>query len=79
MVTKINEKDSIEVVFADGEKTATASISYKRLKDLLIEDAYDIITTPDCGCSSCAENNFCECDPINENMEFAGMFLIVGK
>lgn len=79
METKINENDSIEIVFADGEKTATASISYKKLKELLLEDAYETITTPNCGCSSCAENNFCECNPINEDMEFAGMFLSVGK
>ena len=79
MIIKINEKDSVEVVFVDGEKTATASISYKRLKELLLDDAYEIITTPDCDCSSCVENNFCECDPINEDMEFVGMFLSVGK
>lgn len=76
METKINENDTIKVVFADGENTATASISYSRLKELLIDDAYEIITTPVCGCSSCAENNFCDCNPINEDMEFTGMFLI---
>ena len=76
---QINETDKINILFCDGEDVATASIPYERLKELLMDEAYEIITTPECRCSSCAENGFCECDPINEDMEFAGIYLDFGK
>lgn len=76
---RITDKDTIDVVFADGERTATASISLTRLKELIMDEALEIITTPECSCSSCAVNGFCECDPVNEDMEYAGIYLCVGK
>ena len=66
---KLTNKHTINVVFGDGEKTAIAKISLRKLKDLIIEDAFEIITTPKCNCSSCAVNGFCECDQINEDIE----------
>ena len=72
---KLTNKHTINVVFGDGEKTAIAKISLYKLKDLIIEDAFEIITTPECNYSSCAENCFCECDPINEDMEYCGIYL----
>lgn len=75
MIIKINENDTIEVAFADGINTAIASIPFLRLKELLMDIAYETITKPECNSSSCTVNNFCECDPINEDMEFAGMVL----
>ncbi len=76
---RITNKDTIDVMFADGERTATASISKSRLIELLMDECLEIITTPECSCSSCAVNGFCECDPINEDMEYAGIYLCVGK
>jgi len=79
IMRKLTEKDSIDVMFADGEKTATAIIPIAKVKELLMDEAYEIITTPDCHESTCAVNGFCECNQINEDMEYAGMFLSVGK
>jgi hypothetical protein len=76
---RITDKDTIDVMFADGERTATASISLTKLKELIMDEALDIITKPVCSCSSCAVNGFCECDPINEDMEYGGIYLCVGK
>lgn len=76
---RITDKDTIDVMFVDGERTATASITLTRLKELLMDEALEIITQPECSSSSCAVNGFCECDPINEDMEYAGIYLCVGK
>lgn len=35
---RITDKDTIEVMFADGERTATASISLTKLKELIMND-----------------------------------------
>ena len=72
---RITDKDTINVMFADGSKTATASITLTRLKELVMDEAMKIITNPECNSSSCAVNGFCECDPINEDMEYAGIYL----
>lgn len=76
---RITDKDTIDVVFADGERTATASISLTKLKELIMDEAFETITTNDCSCSSCAVNGFCECNPVNEDMEYAGIYLCIGK
>jgi len=75
---KLTEKDSIDVMFADGTNTTTACIPLSKIKELIMDEAYEIITRPECNDSSCAVNNFCECDPINEDMEFAGIYVSVG-
>lgn len=76
---RITDKDTIEVMFADGERTTSASISLTRLKDLIMDEAYEMITDPSCDNSTCAVNGFCECDPINEDMKYAGIFFSAGK
>ena len=76
---RITDKDTIDVMFVDGERTATTSISLTRLKELIMDEALEVITQPECSSSSCAVNGFCECDPINEGMEYAGIYLCVGK
>lgn len=76
---RITDKDAIDVMFADGERTACASITLTRLKELIMDEAHEIITQPNCNSSSCAVNGFCECDPINEDMEYAGIYFSVGK
>jgi hypothetical protein len=76
---RITDKDTIDVMFADGERTATASITLTKLKQLIMDEAIEIITKPTCRCSSCEVNGFCECDPINEDMEYSGIWLNVGK
>ena len=76
---RITNKDTIDVCFSNGKRTATASITQSRLIDLIMDECLEIITTPECGCSSCAVNGFCECDPVNEDMEYAGIYLCVGK
>ena len=72
---KLNEKDTIEVVFIDGQKKATAIIPYSKIIELIEQEAYEIITKPECNCSSCAVEGFCECDPVNEDMEFSGIYV----
>lgn len=79
IMIRITDKDTINVMFADGERTTSASITLTRLKELIMDEAHDIITKPECKSSSCAVNNFCECEPINEDMEYAGIYLCVGK
>ena len=72
---RITENDTIEVVFMDGENEARAVLSLKTITRLLMDESYEIITDPKCEESSCAVNGFCECDPINEDMEFAAIYL----
>jgi len=76
---KLTEKDTIEIAFIDGEKTATASIPLAKIKERLEDLAWEMITETECNSSSCAANNFCECDPINEDMEFAGIYVRIGE
>lgn len=76
---RITDKDTFDVMFTDGERTISASITLTRLKELIMDEAYEIITQPNCGSISCAVNGFCECNPINEDMEYMGMYLSVGK
>jgi hypothetical protein len=61
---KLTKKDSIVLVFADGINTCTATISTEKLKELIIDHGYEVITEPICNSSSCAVNNFCECKPL---------------
>ena len=79
IMIRITDKDTIDVMFADGERTAVASISLTKIKELVMDEAMGIITQPECNSSSCAVNNFCECDPVNEDMEYAGIYLSVVK
>ena len=76
---EFKKDDSIDVVFADGDNTCTANISLDKLKELILDEAFEIISEPSCSSSSCSVNNFCECDPINEDMEFSGIFVNVGE
>ncbi len=77
MDIRITDKDTIDVYFVEGDRQAVASISLTRLKELIMDDAIEIITTPACNSSSCAVNGFCECDPVNEDMDYAGIYLCV--
>ncbi|MFW6247214.1 MAG: hypothetical protein ACOC22_03535 [bacterium] len=67
---KLNKNDGLDFIFEtkDG-KHVTAFISRDKIINLLEDEAYEIITTPECNSSSCAVNNFCECDPINDDAE----------
>lgn len=67
---KLQENSNIEVVFSEHERKVCALIPYEKIKELVMDEAIDIITEPVCSSSSCAENGFCECEPINENCEF---------
>ena len=66
--------DSIDVVFMDGINQVTAQLSLDKLKDLILDEAFEMITTPECNETMCAINGFCECSPINEDMEFAAIY-----
>ena len=72
---KLNKGDGLKVMFADGVNTTSAFIPLSKIKHLIMDEANEIITKPECSSSSCAVNNFCECDPINEDMEFAGVYV----
>jgi hypothetical protein len=76
---RITDKDTIDVMFVDGERTVTANISLRKIKELIMDEAMKIISQPECCSSSCAVNGFCECDQINEDMEYAGIYLCIGK
>ena len=78
-MVKLTKKDGLKVMFSDGVNTTSAFISLAKIKELIMDEAYEMITIPECNSSSCAVNNFCECDPVNEDMEFAGIYVSVGK
>ena len=56
--------DYDEVLKNKKEYNNLNQIVTERLEDL----AYEIVTEPQCSCSSCAVNGFCECEPINEDI-----------
>jgi hypothetical protein len=76
----LTKKDGLNFVFKtkDG-KEATAYIPLTKIIERLEDEAFEILTEPNCGSSSCAVNNFCECDPINDDAEFKHVELSVGK
>ena len=39
---KITDKHTIEVMFADGIRTTSASITLTRLKELIMDEAHEI-------------------------------------
>lgn len=67
----LTKKDGLNFVFntKDG-KRVSAYIPLVKIIERLEDEAFEIITKPNCVCSSCSVNNFCECDPINEEAEF---------
>ncbi len=76
---KLEKKDSIDFVFKtkDG-KEVTACIPVAKIMKLGEEDAYECVTTPSCSESTCSVNNFCECNPINEDVELIRLEVSVG-
>lgn len=76
----IKESDDLEFVFKtkDG-KEISAVIPFSIILEHTIDNAYEIITMPECGSSSCSVNNFCECDPINDDAEFSRLKLIINN
>jgi len=80
MKHKLNKTDGIECVFIGDEgKEVTYFIPEHRIKKLIEEEAYEQVTKPECGCSSCAVNNFCECDPVNEDLELNHLVMNINK
>jgi len=76
----LTKKDGLTFVFKTKEsKEVSAYIPLTKIIERLEGEAFEIITEPDCGCSSCVVNNFCECDPINDDAEFKHVELSVGK
>lgn len=76
---KITEKDVLEFLFIDGENQVSAYLPFSTIKNHLIDEAIEIISTPECNNSTCSVSNFCECDPINENMELSGIYINIEK
>ena len=76
----LTKKDGLNFVFntKDG-KEVTAYIPLTKIIERLEDEAFEVITEPDCNCSSCAVNIFCECDLINDDAEFKHVELSVGK
>lgn len=76
----LTKKDGLNFIFTTKEgKEITAYIPLTKIIEHLEEEAFEVVTEPDCGCSSCSVNNFCECDPINDDAEFKHVELSVGK
>lgn len=77
---KLNKNDALEFVFKtkDGGLTS-ALIPTSKIIELLEEEAYDTITAPCCNSSTCLVNNFCECDPVDEDAVLDHIKLSVGK
>lgn len=73
----LSKGDYINIEFTDGKKSVVAMIPYSKLKELILDEAYEVISKPECNNSTCDVNGFCECDPINEDMEFARMYATV--
>ena len=72
---KLTKEHGLEFLFIDGVNQASAFLPYSTIKEYLMDEAMETICTPDCNSSSCAVNNFCECDPINEEMEFSAIYI----
>lgn len=67
----LTKKDGLSFVFKTKEgKEKSAYIPLLEIIKNLEDIALEIINTPDCNSSSCAVNNFCECDLINDDVEF---------
>jgi hypothetical protein len=66
----LKDSDGIEFVYKTAEgKEISVVIPTQKIIDLCEDKAFEEITQPECGESSCAVNGFCECDPINEDAE----------
>jgi hypothetical protein len=65
----LKNDDYLEFVFTtpNGQEVS-AFISISKIIESVEDYAYEVITTPECSCSSCAVEGFCECDPINEDV-----------
>lgn len=76
MKIRLKNTDEIECVFKNkkGEEV-TCHISELEIKELIEDYAYEKVTEPDCQSSSCAVNNFCECTPINEDVELSHLVI----
>lgn len=76
----LTKKDGLNFVFATKEgKEVTAYIPLTKIIERLEDEAFEVITEPNCNCSSCAVNNFCECSPTDDDAEFKHVELSVGK
>lgn len=76
----LKKNDALEFVFKtkDGNLTS-ALIPTSKIIELLEDEAYEIITAPCCNSSTCLANNFCECNPVDEDAVLDHVKLSVGK
>lgn len=76
----LTKKDGLNFIFSTKEgKKITAYIPLTKIIERLEDEAFEIITKPNCDNSSCYVNNFCECDPINDDAEFEHIKLYLDK
>ena len=67
---KLKNTDFIEYVFKTSDnREISVLIPISRIIELTENEAYEVVTSQDCNDSSCAVNNYCKCDPINEDAE----------
>lgn len=60
--------NGINCVFINKDgKEISCYIPKSKLREVIEDTAYESITTPECDSSSCAVNNFCECNLVNED------------
>jgi hypothetical protein len=78
MKKELKKGDGIECIFTDKEgKEVSCFIPESKIRELIEDEAYERVTRPECDCSTCAVNNFCECDPINEGVELSELIMCV--
>ena len=67
----LKPEDGLSFVFETPEgKKISAFIPTNIIVENLEDLAYEVLLEPECQSSSCAVNNFCECDSINEDAKF---------
>jgi hypothetical protein len=76
----LKRTDGIEVLFLNKKgKQVSCYIPETRIKELIEDEAYNLITEPNCNESSCAVNGFCECPPINEDMQLSYLAICIDE
>lgn len=80
MIYKLTDKDGIELVYTnENGEYITAVIPNLKIMELLDEEGYETISEPDCNCSSCEVNGFCECDPINTDVKLSHINVYINE
>lgn len=69
---KLKEDDALQCVFLgkDGQEHIL-EIYPGHLRELVEDSAFELLSETQCQESTCAVNNFCECEPFEEGLDFS--------